>query len=535
MSQLAFRKQSGGGLVTNDHIDFRGDVIYERVSCNQSPTRSRRIGSLPPEDSRAMHLFDIIRVGSIALGMVLSPLARCEAAEALPPAPAALSDAKTGAFRHLEAFQEIASANGGTRASGTPGYDRSADYVAEKLKAAGYAVRFEEFEFPFFEDRTPPILAIAQATDAEAGGARTLTNSGSADVTAPLRAVNLGLTDTPAASTSGCDARDFDGFARGAIALIRRGTCTFQVKAENAVAAGAVGVVIMNEGTAGRTDGFSGLLNKAVGIPVVGISYDRGRALERLLHAGTVSARLAVDAIAGKRSSRNVLTEPDSRSSGSLVVVGAHLDSVPEGPGINDNGSGAAAVLEAALALADTIHRTPGNVQFAFWGAEERGLVGSRHHVGALSEEERRKIGVYINLDMVGSPNFARFVQRSPEADSELAASARQKLLGEFKDRSLPVEERAGGRTGTDDAAFFQKGIPTVGLHTGSGGLKSQAHADLFGGAAGKPFDPCYHKACDTTANIDRDAFEENTRALVRVLEAVIARTGGDAKALEPQ
>ena len=483
-----------------------------------------------------MHLFDIVRVGSIALGLALSPLSRSGAAEALPPAS---SDPKAneGAFRHLQAFQEIAAANGGTRASGTPGYDRSADYVAEKLRAAGYVVRFEEFEFPYFEDRTPPVLAITEASDAEAGRVHTLTNSGSADVTAPLRSVKLELTDTPAASTSGCDVHDFDGFARGAIALVRRGTCTFQVKAENAVAAGAVGVVVMNEGTAGRTEGFSGLLNNAVGIPVVGISYDQGRALDQRLRAGTVTARLAVDAIAGKRSSRNVITVPESRGGSPLVVVGAHLDSVPEGPGVNDNGSGSAAVLDAALVLADAFHRAPANVQFAFWGAEERGLVGSRHHVGALTEDERRNIGVYINLDMVGSPNFARFVQRSPEADSALAAGVRQKLVAEFKDRSVPVEERSGGRSGTDDAAFFQKGIPTVGLHTGAGAPKSQAQAALFGGTAGKPYDACYHKACDTIANIDRKALEENARALVRVLEAVTrpAAGAGDAKAGAPE
>jgi Zn-dependent M28 family amino/carboxypeptidase len=517
--------------VTNDHIVARGDVVYQACKMGLEPFRSG--DPLRPKDCSIMHPLDIFRVGAVALIVALSPVVRGEAAEALPPPPVAPSDAKAGAFRHLEAFQEIASANGGTRASGTPGYDRSADYVAEKLRAAGYVVRFEEFEFPYFEDRTPPILTIADTPDPAAGRVRTLTNSGSADVTAPLHAVNLQLTDTPGASISGCEAHDFDGFTRGAIALVRRGTCTFQVKAENAVAAGAVGVVIMNEGTAGRTDGFSGLLSKSVDVPVVGISYDRGRALERLLEAGGVTARLVVDAIAGKRSSRNVLTEPDSRLP--LIVVGAHLDSVPEGPGINDNGSGSAAVLEAALVLADTFQRTPANVQFAFWGAEERGLVGSRRHVGALSEEERRKIGVYINLDMVGSPNFGRFIQRSPEADSELATSVRQKLLGEFKDRSVPVEERGGGRTGTDDAAFFQKGIPTVGLYAGSGAVKSQAQADLFGGAAGKPYDPCYHKACDTTANIDRGALEENARALVRVLEAVIPRTAGDAKAGAPE
>jgi Zn-dependent M28 family amino/carboxypeptidase len=518
--------------VTIDRIDVRGDVAYQRIRCGcEGDAHEPRRHFRSQEVSSVMH---IVRVGSIALTVALLPVARSGAAEALPPAPA-LSDAKAGAFRHLEAFQEIAAANGGTRASGTPGYDRSADYVAEKLRAAGYVVRFEEFEFPYFEDRTPPVLAIEGAPDTETGRVRTLTNSGSADVTAPLRAVNLTLTDTPAASTSGCDAHDFDGFARGAIALVRRGTCTFQVKAENAVAAGAAGVVIMNEGTAGRADGFSGLLNKSVGIPVVGISYDRGRALDQRLRAGTVTARLAVDAIAGKRATRNVITEPDSHGGDPLIVVGAHLDSVPEGPGINDNGSGSAAVLEAALTLADRFGRAPGNVQFAFWGAEERGLIGSRHHVGALSEEERRKIGVYINLDMVGSPNFGRFLQRSPDADSVLATSVRQKLVGEFKEHSLPVEERAGGRTGTDDAAFFQKGIPTVGLHTGSGAAKSQAQAELFGGTAGKPFDACYHQACDTTANIDREALEENARALVRVLEAVIPRTAGDAKSGVPQ
>jgi hypothetical protein len=122
-----------------------------------------------------MPLFDMVRVGSIALTVALLPLTRSDAAEALPPAPAP-SDAKVGAFRHLEAFQEIASANGGTRASGTSGYDRSADYVAEKLRAAGYVVRFEDFEFPYFEDRTPPVLTIAEAPEAEAGRVRTLTN-----------------------------------------------------------------------------------------------------------------------------------------------------------------------------------------------------------------------------------------------------------------------------------------------------------------------------------------------------------------------
>jgi Zn-dependent M28 family amino/carboxypeptidase len=438
-----------------------------------------------------------------------------------------------GAFRHLQALQDIASANGGNRAAGTPGYDRSADYVAEQLKAAGYAVRFEEFDFPFFEERTPPALTAdapdAAAKSVPAAALRTLNNSGSGDVTARLRGVRLGLgASPPAASTSGCEAGDFEGFERGAVALVRRGTCTFQVKVENAVAAGAIGVVIMNEGTEGRIEAFSGQLSKLAAVPVVGVPFEQGSALDAASSAGA-TVHLAVDAITGRRVTRNVIADapalPGASAAGTaaaagaspVIIVGAHLDSVPEGPGINDNGSGSAAVLEAALRLAPEAR---GLVRFGFWGAEERGLIGSRRHVDALTEDERKRIALYINLDMVGSPNHVTFVQSSATSH-EFAVLARSELLAEFHQNNLPVEERSGGRYGTDDASFSQKGIATVGLYTGAGGAKSENEAGLFGGVAGRPYDPCYHRACDTIGNIDRELLEQNTRALERALNTV--------------
>ena len=446
--------------------------------------------------------------------------------------------ASDGAFRHLQALQDIAVANGGNRAAGTPGYDSSAEYIAERLKEAGYLVRFEAFEFPFFEERTPPVLAVdvgGEPEEAAPGSVlRTLTNSGSGVVTGRIGAVNLGLGPEPLpASSSGCEAADFHGFERGSIALIRRGTCTFQVKVENALAAGAAGVIIMNEGTDGRKDAFSGQLGKPVAIPAVGVSYEFGRSLDAKAQDG-ISVRLAVDAVTGRRPTRNVVADAPANGHGSLIIVGAHLDSVPEGPGINDNGSGSAAVLEAALRLAPFLAQAPIDVRFAFWGAEERGLLGSRHHVASLSEEERRRIVLYVNLDMVGSPNFVRYLQGPARLGDESAALARREILDYFQQHHLPIEEREAVRTGTDDASFSQKSIPTLGLYTGAGGRKSESQAGVFGGEAGRPYDACYHRACDTIANINREVLEENTRAVVRALTAVAMPASRSSSAAEP-
>jgi len=113
-----------------------------------------------------------------------------------------------------------------------------------------------------------------------------------------------------------------------------------------------------------------------------------------------------------------------------------------------------------------------------------------------------------------------RFVQGSAATGDRLAAVVRRELLADFREHNLSVEERAEGRFGSDGASFSQKGIATMGLYTGAGGPKSEIQASLFGGTADRPYDPCYHRACDTIENIDRDVLEQNTRALVRALNA---------------
>jgi Zn-dependent M28 family amino/carboxypeptidase len=433
-----------------------------------------------------------------------------------------------GAFAHVRALQEIASANGGNRAAGSAGYDRSADYVAERLRAAGYTARFEEFTFPFFEERTPPIVATGSGESAftplQAASIRTLAHSGSGEVTARLQAVDLDLRDgAPSGpSTSGCEVADFDRFERGSVALLRRGSCPFQVKVENATAAGAAGVIIMNEGGGGeRMNAFSGRLMRLAAVPVVGIAFEPGQLLASALgRDGNIVVRLQVNAETGLRSTRNVLADR-AGDPARTIVIGAHLDSVPDGPGINDNASGSAAVLEAALRLAGPASGLVPRLRFAFWGAEEAGLIGSRHHVNSLSEAERRAILLYVNLDMVASPNFGRFIQAAQETPEGIAGAARGALAAYFRDRNLAVEERVRAAQrgfGSDDASFAEKGIPTLGLYAGAGEAKQEAHAAVFGGSAGRPFDPCYHRACDTADNVDRGVLEQMSAALAHAL-----------------
>lgn len=442
--------------------------------------------------------------------------------------PARSSD--EDAMPHVRALAEIAGANGGHRAAGSPGYDESADYVARTLRAAGYEVRVEEFSFPFFEERSPPVLALVvpeEGPPIPQGDVRTLHRSGAGEVIAPLSPVDLGLIEgtAPAASTSGCEPDDFRGFEAGTVALLRRGTCPFQVKVDHAAAAGAMAVVVMNEGTPGRLDRFSGTLPTVARVPVVAVPFEQGRAL-----AGRPGAqvRVKVDAAVGTRTTRNVLADTRAGRPDEVVVVGAHLDSVREGPGMNDNASGSAAVLQAAVRLARSAVPLDRRVRFAFWGAEELGLLGSKHHVARLPEADREAMRLYINLDMVGSRNFGRFIYGSSQSSEGLHAVALAALRVFFRQRELPFEERVSAgrqRTASDDASFAERSIPTLGLHTGAGETKSDAQGSLFGGAAGQPFDACYHRACDTADNVDGSVLNQMGEALFAALIASAAPT----------
>jgi Peptidase family M28/PA domain len=290
-----------------------------------------------------------------------------------------------GVRAQQEAFQEIADDNDdpfypGTRAAGTAGYQGSVDYVAGLLEDAGYDVTLDEFEFSFNFPVTLEQLAPVTATY-ETGA---YTGSGFGDVTAAVTPVDINLTP-PRANTSGCEAGDFAGFPVGSIALMQRGTCPFGLKALNAEAAGTVAAIIFNQGDTPDREGLIvGTLGgpDVVDIPVVGASFADGSALAA---AGSEAHIEVVEPEA--RTDVNVIAELLGTNTGNVVMAGAHLDSVTAGPGINDNGSGSAAILETALMIAKM--KPPNTIRFGWWGAEEEGLVGSTAyvdgHVGRIS------------------------------------------------------------------------------------------------------------------------------------------------------
>jgi Iap family predicted aminopeptidase len=401
------------------------------------------------------------------------------------PPPPAISTAELG--EHLEALQQIATDNGGNRAVGTPGYEASVDYVSRALRAAGWRVRLQSFDVPMFTLERSSVRIGGRELERRTHY-QVLTYSGSGSVSGRLTVLG-----------TGCAAEEFTGLAEDAVPVVTRGECFFASKALNAQRAGVRALVVVDTSRTSRGVPSGTLAIQTVRIPVVLVADS---ALARAPGGAEVSVQ--VEASAPGQESQNVIAETPGGSGDGVVMAGGHLDSVPGGPGVNDNGSGTAALIEAAEAIG---RRPPGaRVRLAFWGAEEVGLAGSRHYMRSLSRAERRRIAAYLNFDMVGSPNAVPELYL--DGDSQL-----NRVLRRAAGRPLGGVA-AGGRS--DHAPFESAGIPVSGLYTGGPER----------GPGGRPRDPCYHLACDTEDNVDRRVLLRMARAAAEALDRISARHG---------
>lgn len=419
--------------------------------------------------------------------------------------------------RHLAALEQIARDNGGVRAAGTPGYDASVEYVAGELRAFGWTVTTPELQIPTFREEAGGTLTVLDGGPAFSApdDLRAMIYSPDGDVTAEVATVGF-AGSAGGIGDEGCGSSEWDAFPAGAIAVTPPGPCLRRDTVEHAVDAGAVALVVPNEEReAGETLRPTLLFPDGIGIPVVSASRAVGEALQAAAEAD-VEVRIRVDTTVGGATVRNVIAEHGSGEP--VVMVGAHLDSVLDGPGMNDNGSGTAAVLEIAHLLADTGH--PGTLRVGFWAAEEFGLHGSRAYVtgepGLAGE-----LSAYLNLDMLGSVNAVPLVYaNSGSPDGSTAISAF--LVAWLQASGVPAEtEDLGG--GSDHFFFAQAGVPIGGIFSGATESVSPEQAAANGGEAGAPMDPCYHLACDTVENVDVTQAATFAQAAAAAAMAILA------------
>lgn len=415
-----------------------------------------------------------------------------------------------GANRHLIALQRIAAQNGGTRAvddgqigSTGAGYEASVDYVVGRLEDWGYTVETPEFTYQVVDSDATSLTVGADSYDI---------NKLRESIDTPIGGLSGPLVVVPEDPTTGCEATDFDSADYvGAIALIRRGGCSFELKGLNAAAAGAIAAVISNNVPGPLTNGTIGSTGP---IPVGGISQQDGTTL-----AASSGEAANVEMRSKNVTARNVIAQTNTGRSDNVVMLGAHLDSVQAGPGLNDNGSGTAALLELANKLGPNAKVTNA-VRFAWWGAEELGLLGSTYYVDNLGFEQQLDISMYLNFDMIGSPNAGYFVYDGDDSDAEGAGPGPygsqqiEKTFTDFFADRLDVPTQGTDFDGRSDyGQFIAVGIPAGGLFTGAEGLKTAEQAELWGGTSGIAYDPCYHAACDNLGNVDRKALDRNLDA----------------------
>ncbi|MEV7096287.1 M28 family peptidase [Amycolatopsis sp. NPDC051045] len=412
---------------------------------------------------------------------------------------------------HLAALADLTAANGGHRVSGSPGYEASADYLTKKLQRAGYVVKRQPFTFPDYRIDAETVAETApQSRTLHPQIARFSVSTPDTGLTSPLA--------VPSGKSTGCTADDYAGTdVKGKVVLVNVGDC-FITQKQLVLGGLGASAMLMNAGSpnAALNLRYRMVPPEDARIPTATLPRGEAEQLQADLATGAVTLKLDLRGGAITTTTYNLIADTPTGRADNTVVMGAHLDSVDTTPGLNDNGAAAAMVLETALRLAPHAGEVRNRVRFAWWAAEEKGLAGSQFYVDQLTAEQRKQTALYLNLEMIGSPNFLRQVYNGQTATGPAPAGSEQisqLVTGFFADRKLPTSGLVlDGRS--DHSAFVNAGIAAGGVNAGSDALKTAEQVALFGGTEGQMLDPCYHQACDTLANVNRTIFDQNGRAM---------------------
>ncbi len=428
-----------------------------------------------------------------------------------PPDARAVAAAITedGLRDRLEALAAATEGSDQYRAVGSAGYDRAATMVEEELRAAGWTVTLDAYDAATFVDEGGSSLGVAGRTF-DAAEVLPLIFAPPGDVEGPVVAIDV---DPAAADRTGkgCAVTHYGDLPEKAIVVVRSGDCLRRDQVIAAQQAGAAAfVAVYPAAPAGLVYRPTLIEPRFLEIPAAGVSRAAMDALVSAAAAGE-TAHLVTRARTLSAPTRSIIAELPGSQTGPVIMLGAHLDSVLDGPGINDDGSGVAALLEIARALGGT--RPQATVRLAFWSGEELGLHGSYRYAAALTTEDAQAILVYANVDMIASPNGFAGIYDEPDARAGSAVAGALLTSAVERAGGAPLGVDLGG--GSDHYGFAQAGVATAGVYSGASEPVTIEQAAAAGAVAGRPADPCYHQACDDGANA-------NLR-LARILAAGLA------------
>ncbi|OCK85137.1 Zn-dependent exopeptidase [Lepidopterella palustris CBS 459.81] len=405
--------------------------------------------------------------------------------------------------KHLFKLAELAidEYNHPTRVIGSQGHVATLDYIYATLAGLGDYYDISNQTFPAVMGNVFEYRLVLGDSSPNSTAAMSLTppTKDKEPVFGPLVLV----------ANEGCDSSDYPANVTGSVAFIRRGTCPFGIKSENAGRAGAIAAVVYNNGKGG----LSGTLGQPSKdhVATFGISDTDAKPYIEKLQAGEVIESSAyIDAIVESIGTTNIVAQTKGGDPDNCVMLGGHSDSVTEGPGINDDGTGSLTLLEIATQLVK--YSVNNCVRFAWWAGEEEGLLGSDYYVSQLSDEENMKIRLFMDYDMLASPNYAYQVYNASNAVNPVGSQELRDLYTEYYTVHGQNYTYIAFDGRSDYDGFIRNGIPGGGIATGAEGIKTRKEAEMFGGTEGEWFDHCYHQLCDTVDNLNMEAWELNAK-----------------------